>query len=236
MPDTSVRFAWISGDTIPISATGVVTCSSSADATIRASLGELATNAALHCRPVEKVRMRAPIQFVIPDDTSETVRVEATDAEGNYVSLLSASITIVDTTVATIDGDRVIPRAPGSTVAGVRVGNRDAGAGVHVYERVNTLSGLRPNQKLAAVVLNLSPGESREWEIGRGGWMITMLPEDDESGIRLRIDGADCRPGFTPRRYTCYTKTSARIAVYNPAAAGNGPPLTGRILVRRLDD
>lgn len=235
--DTTVRFMKVSSDPISITEAGIVTCDRPGDAIIRASAGKASSTAMLYCRPVEKVRIGAPIQFVMPGDSAQTITIQPTDASGNAVSLFSASIVILDTTVATIVGGRVLPRAPGATVVGVRVGNRDAGAGVHVYERVKTLDELRPDQRIVAVPLKLSPGESRQWDIGRGEWMLTMLPEDDEAnGIRLRVEGATCNPGFTPRRYVCGTRTGAKITVYHPASTGSGRVLTGTLLVRHLED
>ena len=112
LPDSGVRFEWLSGDRVSIDQHGVVTCTRAADATIRARLDRISAEGLLQCRPVERVRMDAPIQFIIPGDTAQSVRVDARDENGDRVTLLSGSLTIRDTTVATIDGERVLPRSP----------------------------------------------------------------------------------------------------------------------------
>ena len=237
LADSAVRFTRLSGDTLSIGESGTVTCTRSADVIVKAAIGKIGTKAILYCRPVEKVRIEAPIQFVMPGDSAQQIKVQAFDATGNPVVPLSAAITIRDTAVATIEGDRVIPRSPGASVIGVRVGNRDAGAGVHVYQRVSTLDGIRREQRLVAIPLEMSPGESHTWHLGAGGWMISMLPENDEkNGIRLRIDGASCYHGFTPRRYECATRSGATVVVYHPSPSGTAPTLKGYLLVRRFDD
>lgn len=236
LPDSLARYQWISGDTIPVGADGIVTCGRPADATIRVSAGNVATQAILHCRPVEKVRVEAPMQFILPGDSAHTVRVQATDAQGSPVTLLAGSLMIRDSSVATWDGMKLRPRIPGTTVAGIRIGNRDAGMGVHVYERVSTLDDLRPDQRLVAVELKMTPGESKSWRLRPGGWMLTMLPEEDSQGIRLRVEGATCSPGFTKRRLVCATKDGATVMVYHPSAAGSGSIKTGYLLVRNLGD
>ena len=236
LPDSLARYQWISGDTVPVSADGIVTCSRMADATIRVSAGKAVTRATLRCRPVEKVRVDAPMQFILPGDSAHTVRVQATDAQGSPVTLLAGSLMIRDSSVATWEGMKLRPRIPGTTVAGIRIGNRDAGLGVHVYERVSTLDDLRPEQRLAAVELRMTPGESRSWRLRPGGWMLAMLPEEDSDGIRLRVEGASCSPGFTKRRLVCATKDGAAVTVYHPSASGTGPVKTGYLLVRNLGD
>ncbi len=64
--------------------------------------------------------------------------------------------------------------------------------GVHVHAPAPTLDGLRRNHRFVAVPLHLAPGEMRRLRLPSGGWMLTMLPEEDSLGIRLRIEDATC--------------------------------------------
>lgn len=235
LPDTGVRYEWMAGDSVPVSATGTVTCSQFGDATLRASLGSVTTSVLLRCRPVHSVRISGPMQFVL-GDSAQDMRVEALGLDGRPVDLLAGSANMLDSSVATLDGLRVRPRKPGATLAWVRIGDHSPGVGVHVYERVSTLNGLRAEQRHVAVALRLASGEVRRWPLPPGEWMLTMLPYEDEArGLRLRIEGAYCLPAaLTPRRYTCLAKNDASVIVYHPFI-GSATKLTGQLLLRDVN-
>src|SRR4051812_6378744 len=55
LPANGVRYRWLAGDSLPVSAFGIVTCSRPADALVRASLGSLERRFHLLCRPVHKL-------------------------------------------------------------------------------------------------------------------------------------------------------------------------------------
>ncbi len=233
LPDSGVRYRLIAGDQIAVSPTGKVKCLHSADATVQASLGSLAATMLVRCRPVKRVHIDGPIQFLLPD-TAQEMPLRVLDLDGNEVTLLKGTTNIIDTTVATIDGIRVIPKAPGATVAGVRFGNESAGVGVHVYEKVSSLDALAQGKKFVGVSLRLGGGEMRTWNLPAGSWMLTMLPESDEvNGVRLRIEGANCSLlQLTRRRYGCFVKSAGRVIVFNPLTSITAPELTGVLLVR----
>jgi hypothetical protein len=235
LPDSGVRYRLIAGDQVVVSSSGMVTCLHSADATVQAYLGSVATTMLVRCRPVKKVHIDGPIQFLLPD-TAQEMRLRVLDLDGNEVSLLSGKTNIIDTTVAAIEGIRVIPKAPGVTVAGVRFGNESAGVGVHVYEKVNSLDALQHGKKFVGVSLRLAGAEMKSWKLPPGSWMLTMLPESDEvNGIRLRIEGANCSPlQLTRRRLGCFVKTAGKVIVYNPSTLVTAPELTGVLLVRPI--
>lgn len=67
--------------------------------------------------------------------------------------------------------------------------------------------------------------------------MVTMLPEDDEeNGLRMRIEGANCSPlQLTRSRYGCLVQTTAIVTVYNPSKAKAAQELTGQLLVRHVN-
>ncbi len=167
---------------------------------------------------------------------SPPLTLHVLDLDGNEVSLLSGKTDILDTTVATIEGIRVIPKAPGVTVAGVRFGNVSSGMGVHVYERVSTLDALQEGKKFVGVSVRLAGGEVRSWSLPAGSWMLTMLPESDEAnGVRLNIQGASCSPLLlSRRRYGCFVRTPGKVTLYNPSTSITAPKVTGVLLVRPL--
>jgi hypothetical protein len=167
------------------------------------------------------------VQFILGD--SEMSRpfqlpVEAYGADGRPVTLFVAGVSIADSSVAVLNGLTLYPRARGITMAWARIGNRGAGTGVHIYQRVSTLGALDtllrvpPNQRLFAVPLRLESGQLYRQRLPPGGWMLTMLPEDDKdpNGIRLRIQGAGCQANLlnTPRRFGCEAGPTAAVIVY----------------------
>jgi hypothetical protein len=230
-----VRFRWASGDALAVADAGTVTCTHSADAFVRASLDKLEAKALIRCRPVKSVHIPGPMQFHV-GDTAVAIPVDARDFSGKPVSLLSGTADIIDTVVAVLDGFRVRPRKPGSTVVGVRIGDRTTGVGVHVYEPVSTLDGLRPEQKFVSVPVTLSGGTTVSWHLPPGNWMLTMMPYEDElRGLRLQVKGANCsRLAISPRRYGCVAGKSDLVTVSHPSADRSAPKMSGELLVFRM--
>lgn len=237
LPDSAVRYRWIGGDRFSISADGKVTCGHSADASVEASLGSVRTIMLVHCRPVKKIYIAGPVQFLLPD-TAQELRMLVLDLDGKEIHLLKGTSDIGDTTVATLSGIRVIPKSPGATVGGVRFGNQSAGVGVHVYQRVSTLDALRHGMQFVGIPLRMPGGEVRSWHLPPGTWMLTMLPESDEAtGLQMRIEGANCSVlQLTRRRYACLVKTDATVIVHHPSASGSAPELSGQLLVRQISN
>ncbi|HEX9085830.1 MAG TPA: hypothetical protein VF836_13905, partial [Gemmatimonadaceae bacterium] len=160
---TGMRYRWTSGVPVPVSATGVVVCTKPGDATVRASLGPLNTDVLLRCQPVRDVRALRMMNLVVGDSAQE-LPFEAVDVDGRPVTLLTGEVTVGDSTIVTVEGIRVRARAPGSTGLTMRVGDRQASASVHVYERVQTPEGVRLGQHLA-VAVRVAGGEMRRWRI-----------------------------------------------------------------------
>ncbi len=235
LPPAGVRYQRTAGDQVPVTATGVVTCTQAGDATLRASLGSLATSFLVRCRPVQKLHIAGPVQFVL-GDSAQDMSIEALGPDGHPVYMLRGSTNILDTSIASLDGLRLTPRSPGSTLATFRAGERSAAVGVHVYQGVATLDGLRPEQAYIALSLRLVSGEFRRWRLPPGEWMLTMLPYEDETrGLQLSVEGANCLPApITRRRYVCLAKNHAWVIVYHPSIKP-APDLTGKLLLRRVN-
>jgi hypothetical protein len=236
LPDTGVRFQWTSGVPVPVSATGVATCTQPGDATVRASLGPLATQLFLRCRPVREVRGLLMMNLVLGDPPQE-LSFEAVGVDGRPVTLLTGQITVGDSTIATLEGQRIRARAPGMTWLSTRVGDRDAGASVHVYERVTTPEGIRPGQHLA-VPVRLAGGEMRRWRIpaARELYFLAMLPDGDERRMpRLAIVGANCMRWLDAHSFFCVAQHDASVFVYHPQQADSARELSGTLAVWRRE-
>jgi hypothetical protein len=237
MDSTGATFRWVSGDSIPVSSRGEVSCPGRGDATVRAAHGALTALVVVRCRPVRSLQMDGPLNLVLGDSAQE-VRFRAIGDDGRPVEPLAGEAEIVDRSVATLEkagGLRIRARKAGATLLEVRAGERYARAGVHVYERAGTLDGLRNGQQLVAVRLRLAGGDMRRWHIPAGGWMIAMVPERPSGEApSFRIDGAQCNPALTERRYVCQAGPDASVTVYQLPNAQRAKDVTGNLLVRRL--
>src|SRR5258705_4596843 len=142
LADTGVRFQWTSGALIPVSSRGLVTCSHAGDATLRASLGALVTPFLVRCRPVPDVFVGRILNLLV-GDSSQMLSFAPVDSAGRPVTLFTAGISY-DSAIVTIEGWRIHARAPGSASIDVYIGYSWAHWWVQVYERAQSLEGMRP--------------------------------------------------------------------------------------------
>ena len=241
-----IRYAWTGGDSLPVSQNGAVTCSRSGNLVVRATLGQLATQLIVQCRLVEYVRIPGPLQFILGDSAGSqplSLPLAAYDIDARPVVRFTAGIGVRDTGIASLRGLMLSPRKRGITQVGARIGDRDTGMGVHVYQRVPSLTALdtllrvEPGQRLFAIPLSLAAGTFVQQRLPRGHWMLVMMPEADTSRdrIQLRVEGAQCADHLlgSPRRWGCDVRADAKVYLYrNPSRAVG--PATGYLLVRWL--
>lgn len=231
---TGVRYRRTAGMPVSVSPTGVVTCTQTGDATVHASLGPLATNMLLRCRPVRDVRALRMMNLVV-GGPAEELPFEAVGVDGQPVTMLTGRVTLEDSTIVTLEGLRVRARAPGSTGLTMRVGNRSAYTSVHTYERVPTLERIRPGQHVA-VPVRLAGGEMRRWSIFASPelYFLAMLPDRDEQSMPgLAIVGANCAPGLDAHSYFCLAQHDASVIVYHPQQIDPAKELSGTLAVWR---
>jgi hypothetical protein len=132
----SIRFTRVSGAELPVTNSGAITCTKSADLTVRAVLDRLTTNVPVRCLLVEYVRIQGPIQFVLGDSDLSRPRPFSVET-------------------------MLTPHLRGKTVLGVHIGDHDGQTGVHIYQRVegldalDTLLRIHPDQRFFAVPLRL---------------------------------------------------------------------------------
>lgn len=246
VPQAPIRFERVEGAAVPVTGAGAVTCTSSDDLTVRATLDSLTTLLFVKCRLVESVRISGPIQFVLGDSALSQPRmipVGVYSADGGDVSLFTLTMSVVGD-VATLRGTTLYPRARGIAVAGVHVGDREAGTGVHIYQRVDALDALDtllrvdPGDRLFAVPIRLEAGALHRQRLPPGHWMLTVLPTNDHSRnpIRIGVDGAACIPNLLndPGRLGCDTGPRANVVVFR--SPGREGPAEGYLLVRWLFD
>lgn len=245
LSDTGVRFQWTDGLEVPVSAEGIVTCNRSGDATVRATLGLVATSLMVRCRPVRILGVEGPVNLVL-GDSARDLPVVALGPDLSPVDLLRMRVIIEDSSVAVMEGQRVRARAPGGTFAEVRAGEQSGGVGIKVYEPVAALDGVGPERQHLAIRLTLRASEQRRYRIPAGEYMLWMLPYEYEGrGLQIRVAGASCESSEQPKPVSggfanpprkCHTRSGAWVIVSHPSAAPSAPAIDGTLLLRRLDE
>lgn len=233
LPDTGVRFQWTSGISLPLSPRGVVTCTQTGDATIHASLGPLVTQVQLRCRPVRTVLGGGEMNFVI-GDPPENLLFAPVDSAGRPVKLITARVEY-DTTIVTLDGWRIHPRAPGSTNIFISIGDGLAHWFVTVYERADNLEGIRQGQSLA-VAVRLAGGEMHTVPLPPSppNYFVGILPDRDTLRTpRLTFDNANCLRSDFPKGYYCFSLPGATAIAYHPPQHRPTEEWRGTIVARR---
>jgi hypothetical protein len=235
LPDTGVRFQWTSGVAVPVSDRGVVKCTKAGDATLRASLGPLITQVVLRCRPVRGVRGGGALNLVV-GDSSPALSFAPIDAAGRPVTLFTVHVAY-DTTVVSVERWRVHGRGPGRTFVSISVGDSSTFWFVQVYERAQSLEGMRPGQRLA-VPVRLAGGEMHSVQLPPSPptYFVAMLPDRDTLRVpRLAIEQANCLRQHFPDGYACYALPGASVIAYHPKADHPKEEWSGTIAVHRED-
>jgi hypothetical protein len=241
-----IRFERVGGASLPLTRTGAVTCTSSSDLHVRAILDTLTTVVVVRCRLVEHVRIPGPMQFVLDDSAFSQPRVipvGAYSADGRPVAPFTLTLS-VGSDVATLHGATLYPRTQGITSADARVGDRVAGTGVHIYQRVegfdalDTMLRVAPHGRLFAVPLLLEAGSLYRQRLPPGQWMLTIMPrnEHDPTPIRFQVDSAACVRNLLndPGRLGCEAGSRASVVVFRTPDPGAPALAEGYLLVRWL--
>ena len=232
LDSTRVRYQWTDGVPVPVSATGVVTCTQPGDATVHAALGSLTARVILRCRPVGKVRALRMVNMVVGDSAQE-LPFDALDVNGRPVTLLTGELTVSDNTIATVEGQSIRARAQGVTDVTMRIGDRSAGASVHVYERVASPEVIRPGEHLA-VSVRVAGGEMRSWRLPASPetYFLTVLPDRDGQQMpRLAVVGAQCGRGMDENSFFCLAQHGASVTVYHPQHVDSAQVLSGTLAI-----
>lgn len=216
LPDTGVRFAWISGAPVSVSPDGALACPGTGDAVVRASLGSLATDVRVLCRPVSRVVGENEISIMVGGPAYD-VAFLAEDATGKPVTTLTGALSVRDTSIVRLESQlgryRIHARTAGSTGLDIRIGDEHRGTRVTVYEPVATLEGLRSDHPPVAVPVRLASGEARWWRVSRGFYTIEVLRDGDERVVAdLSVVGANCLPG-SDQQLTCASAADFWVVV-----------------------
>ena len=218
LPDTGVRFQWTSGLAVPVSDKGVLKCTQAGDATLRASLGALVTPFLVRCRPVHDVFGGRVLNLLV-GDSSQDLSFAPVDSAGRPVTLFTAGISY-DSAIVTLEGWRIHARAPGSASIDVYIGDSRAHWFVQVYERAQSLEGMRPGDH-RAVPVRVAGGEMRSLQLPPSPptYSVVILPGRDTLRVpRLAVLASNCAGGLTTSRrgYFCFALPGAAVVAYHP--------------------
>jgi hypothetical protein len=236
LPATTVRYRWTAGTPVPVTSAGVVTCTKSGDAEVRASVGAVATTLIVRCRPVNEIHGDMVLSL-IAGGPGQTLPFTAYAPNGRSVDLVAWEARVQDTSVATLDGLYLRPIAPGTTGVTLNIGDARTHIWVSVYEPVRTLAGLRPDQRLVSAPVHLDSGDTIRWPLPTGSFWLRFTPAARAQPVpKIAVHGQiDCMPAFGPTdQASCVARDSgAWVRITNPRASRR--PIVGNLALERRD-
>lgn len=236
----SVQFAWASGAPIPVSSSGVVTCTERGDAVVHASLvvasqpgtapvaSAVRASFTVRCRPVTSVKLTDWHDFVI-GEPARALPVALAGLDSQPETLRAATIRVGDSTVATLDGLQIRPVAPGMTHVVLYVGDVWWPSVIRVFAPVPSFEGLTTEQRYVAAPYRLMPGDTIRWPLPKGRfalvfmrnpWVRAVAARDtDDVGPVVEIVGpASCAKEYAPREHNlgCWATDSTATIIVTP--------------------
>ena len=234
LDSAAVRFAWLSGVPLRMNTHGDVTCSRAGDARVQATLDGLTTALLVRCRPVDE--LLAGDLDIVEGDPPSTLPMMALDARGRRVELLAGRMTFDDSSVATFVNGSVVPRAAGSTLLEISIGDERARVGVHVHARAASIDALRDAHTGIAVPVRLPSGGTLRLPLPRGTYQLWVREGDETRPIRLAVLDARCGPGDAPLRLVCNSRGESSLVLYRSPGAGSDGDAQAELLARRVPD
>lgn len=239
---SGVRYRWMSGAPVSLSAAGEVTCRESGDAYVHVSLGALSRNVLLRCRPIRDLRLATGSEL-IAGDSAVPLSFSAFGPDDRRVELVAGSVTVRDSDIASLDDMWLRPKLPGRTVLTVVAGDHSLRVPIRVLARAPNPGALGPYDAFVVPALRLAAGETRRWSIAPGLYAIALRPDTSaviagaghtqRATLVLATSNANCIVTGAGQRYLCAALKDAEVIVYGPRGTASGGPFTGRLFVRR---
>lgn len=228
-----VRYQWISGAPLRMSAAGRVTCEQRGDALVRASFGALRESFLLRCRPIRRFAAWQGGLSLVVGDSAQELPVRAVGVDGTPETTLAGSATVRDSDVASLHGLSVHPKAPGATLVDVWVGGIVDVIPISVSKRVSTSDALRPFE-FVALPLRLVSGETRQWHLQPGRYFVSFRSDTVASAaLTLSTVGATCSRFGDAYEYFCIASEGAAVVVSAPGGTSRAREFSGSLAVRR---
>lgn len=247
VPSAQLHFTTSSNVEFPISSDGVVTCRDRREAHVRVVIETVSRTLMVTCRPIDRVQVSGPVQFVLGDSALSRpvdVPLVAYAPDRRPVAEIAGVVRVLDTSKVYARGSTLFPKSRGTTLVGVWTGGKSAWTGVHVYQRVDSLASLDTllrvdgYRRQFAVRIQLVPGQFQHRRLPPGDWMITTLAASRHtpSGLQLHFEDAVCEDNILnePGRFICKSTAGAVVVVYRSSEPKDTLPITGYLLVRGL--
>jgi hypothetical protein len=237
---SGLRYETRAGDSLRVSGLGRVTCTRRADGEVRVRFGHLSAPIHILCRPVEGFRFHFDdTPPLVPGGPSRDLHLDAVGTDGKPVTLLAGTMTVSDSTVASVRELTVFPKSSGYTTVELDIGHCVLMFEVEVHERATDPLQLRGRHQLFAVYpLRLVDGEMRSWRLPRGEYRVGLSPEAGRGAeLLLSTRAMNCvdYPGVAQDRH-CAALPGASVIVRNPRPAGGGGVLSGDFFINRWDE
>jgi hypothetical protein len=238
LPPGAVQYRWRAGIPIPVTSSGIVTCTERGDAELLATAGNAATTVIVRCRPVTTVS-GSQVMSLIVGERGRSLPFGAHRPNGWFEDLVAYEARVEDTSVAALKGLEIRPVAPGTTSAILKIGDGQTRIWVSVYEPVSTLAGLRPDQRLVSAPVKLAPGDTIQWPLPAGRFWLRFTPAKaipKPPAPRIAVIGEiACVPSFGLTDQTiCITQSpDARIRITHPGASRDS--IIGNLALERRD-
>lgn len=238
LPKAEVQYQWVGGLEVPVTSNGIVTCTGRGDAEVRASAGAVSTTLLIRCRPVKQLYTDMWLQLVA-GEARHPIGLWAVGPDSGVVTLLAGDIHVGDTAIAALSGRGIRPRAPGHTVIITRIGDAEAITGVTVYEPVQTLDGLRPDQKFVVAPVRVGRDETIRWPLPSGQfWMVYLRHSSRDAMPRIATQGpVMCMPDFVAGVdfVHCLVRgDGASVTITHPGTTDSA--IAGRLALGRQED
>ena len=241
--DSSVRYQWVSGDSVNLAPNGALRCTDRRDAVLRAVLGSLIKEFVLRCRPVASVEAASWLDLMVGDSTRDLSFV-AHGPDGGPVTELRGAISVGNGSIVQVEGTTVRPKRAGQTFAAVEVGDIRTIIPIVVYQPVTSFVAIDPKRgAMMAMRVSLARGDTIEMPLPKAAFWVTYYSKDRSRippTIELRGDGS-CTTGngLNRRRIEegqyakyCLTRSGASMMI---AHGASGASTVSGIVALRLD-
>jgi hypothetical protein len=240
--DTAIRYRWISGDSIHLTASGVVHCTDRREAVLRASFEEITRDLVVRCRPVVSIEAPTWLDLFVGDGTRDLSFV-ARGPDGRPVTELRGAVIVLDKATIAAEGTTIRPKRSGATVAIIQVGNAEARIPIVVYQLVDSFADISRWGGFAAMRVSLARGDTLDVRLPKAAFWVTYVSKDPSGTpptIELKGDGS-CAEGNGVRQRRiergeyakyCLTGNGAQMMI----AHGNGGAarVTGMVAIRLM--
>jgi hypothetical protein len=240
---SGVTYQWIGGESVTISPDGSATCVRNADAVVRAVVGDLKTDVAVRCRPVEAIEASSWVDLIAGDSPKQLPFI-AYDADHRMVTLLRGMVDVADSAIVQLHGTTIRAVAPGRTTVGLDIGDHRVKMAVIVHRIVQSFTDGTSDSRYMAIPVMLARHDTKRIALpSQAAFWLKYIPTSEQSPPTIWLDGrAACSSSDGIRSYRvpkdevglyCTTDGPAAMVLEH---GETGPAFAaGHVALERLD-